>query len=374
MTQHRPLAPVPSAAPHARNLGLDAIRSLAILLVLLSHFTDLTAGYLGTASIPLLSIAGLFGVELFFVLSGFLIGGILLRMIRVRPGWRDWLVFMIRRWMRTLPLYLLWVAVLAYMLPPADLRGTLLHYATLTQNLFWPMPAGNWFGVSWSLTVEEWFYLTFSVALLGAAAVSRWRGVAWGVIGAFIAIPLAIRLYQPAGPDFMLTAYKTAALRLDAIAYGVLLARLAPHRWRFPLLWLACGLALLAFLWTQAAIAPFVIPLTTFLPGLPTLTALGCALLFPAALRWHGGRGVLAAVVRQISAQSYSLYLVHLSILEWMWQPILLHGLPRAAAAPVALALTFAVSWLLWRFIERPILARRPVRIGRVAQAGVAVS
>jgi peptidoglycan/LPS O-acetylase OafA/YrhL len=369
--------PVPEAAPAARNLGLDLIRALAIGLVLLSHFTDLTAAFTGGHAPPWLSIAGLFGVELFFVLSGFLIGGILLRLARARPdgsgpGWRDWLVFMLRRWLRTLPLYLLWVAVLALALPPpAGLAEHLARYLTLTQNLCWPMPADNWFAVSWSLTVEEWFYLTFSAALLGVAALTRGRWAAWAVIAAFIAIPLAIRLLTPPGADFMVAAYKTAALRLDAIAYGVALAALRPARWRRAWPALAAGLSLLGLLWAQASVAPWAIPLTVFFPLLPTATAVGCALLFPAALRLRAGRGLLAGAIRQLSAQSYSLYLIHLSVLDFMWRLILPHHLPRLAAAPLALLLTFTLSWLLWRFIEQPILARRPTRLGlaRVAAA-----
>ena len=363
-----------------RNLGLDLIRATAILLVLLSHFSDLAAVFTGRAVTIWLSIAGMFGVELFFVLSGFLIGGILLRMIRTRPGWRDWLVFMLRRWLRTLPLYLLWVAALALLLPSAA-PGYLWRYLTLTQNLFWPMPADNWFGVSWSLTVEEWFYLTFSTALLGAAALTRWHGTAWAVIGAFIAAPLAIRLLTPAGPDFMDTSYKIAALRLDAIAYGVALVRLNPARLggRLSALALAAGLGLLGFVWVQACAAPVPIPQRISFPLLPTAIAIGCALLFPAALklqagRLKGARGLLAAAIRQLSAQSYSLYLVHLSLLDSMWGLIQRHHLPPAAAAPLALALTFAVSWLLWRCIERPILARRPTRIGARAADHVPVS
>jgi peptidoglycan/LPS O-acetylase OafA/YrhL len=352
--------------PH-RNLGLDAIRAAAILMVLLSHFSDMSASYVGATAPAWLSIAGLFGVELFFVLSGFLIGGILLRLIATRPTWRDWLVFMIRRWMRTLPLYLLWLAVLALLFPPAtDRAGHLLHYLMLTQNLGWPMPADNWFGVSWSLTVEEWFYLSFSLALLGAAALSRWRGVAWTVIGVFIAVPLAIRLLHPAGPDFLVTTYKIAGLRLDAIACGVALARLRQDGSRLfaiPRLALLAGLGLLTALWLQASVAPFAIPLRVFLQAMPTVTSVGCALLFPAALRLRGRRGWLGAAIRQISAQSYSLYLVHLTVLEAMWLPIAGLGVPALAAGPLALVLSFAISWLLWRYVERPVLDLRPTRL-----------
>ena len=194
------------------------MRALAIALVLLAHAAAAQAGFTGWQPPEWLLRSGVYGVELFFVLSGYLIGGILLRMAALRPGWRGWLVFMLRRWLRTLPLYFLWLAVLALAWPPADdLPGHLLRYATLTQNLWRTMPDDGWFAVSWSLTIEEWFYLGFSAVLLGASALSRRAGVAWLAIGLFLAGPLAARLWLAHGAH-PVSPYKIAALRLDAIA------------------------------------------------------------------------------------------------------------------------------------------------------------
>ena len=61
---------------------------------------------------------------------------------------------MVRRWLRTLRLYVFWLAALALLWPPAEnLPGYLLEYGTFTQNLMWPMPGDGWFNVSWSLGV-----------------------------------------------------------------------------------------------------------------------------------------------------------------------------------------------------------------------------
>ena len=154
------------------------MRATAIVFVLASHCGDTFAGWLGGRAPEWLSVSGFFGVELFFVLSGFLIGRLLLGIIAEPPSLRAWGVFMARRWMRTLPIYLLWIAVLAVIWPPRP-WDQVLRYATLTQNLAWPMPSG-WFGVSWSLTVEEWFYLLFSALLLSARGTARPAG---GVLG-----------------------------------------------------------------------------------------------------------------------------------------------------------------------------------------------
>ncbi|MGI4978660.1 MAG: acyltransferase family protein, partial [Janthinobacterium lividum] len=156
---HARTAPPPAAATIGgarRILGLDVVRACAIALVMASHFSDVFAAFWARHPPAFVSLAGVFGVELFFVLSGFLIGTLLVRAAATAPGWPGWRAFMLRRWLRTLPLYAAWIALMAVFWPPADgrLGWHLLRYLTLTQNLAWPMPADNWFGVSWSLAIE----------------------------------------------------------------------------------------------------------------------------------------------------------------------------------------------------------------------------
>ena len=89
-------------SPESRNVWLDACRSLAIILVLLSHGRHfLTPVWDGAA---IFRIGGFLGVELFFVLSGFLIGGIVARDFERSVDGSGWLhKFFLRRWLRTLP-------------------------------------------------------------------------------------------------------------------------------------------------------------------------------------------------------------------------------------------------------------------------------
>ena len=88
-------------------------------------------------------IGGL-GVELFFVLGGFLIGGLLLDVAERSPTLRGCFTFLVRRWMRTLPLYILWIAVLMVLMRPPSRGEYAFSFLTFTQNLFWPMPADGW--------------------------------------------------------------------------------------------------------------------------------------------------------------------------------------------------------------------------------------
>jgi peptidoglycan/LPS O-acetylase OafA/YrhL len=148
-----------------RSAGLDLVRAIAILLVLLGHCGAFFAWWYGIAFPWQLAVGGFYGVELFFVLSGLLIGRLLIDILDRGPTPRAWLVFMTRRWMRTLPLYFLWLFVLAAFWPPHGPEGSTLWrvlpwFVTMTQNLAWGR-VDSWFGVSWSLAVEEWFYLLF---------------------------------------------------------------------------------------------------------------------------------------------------------------------------------------------------------------------
>src|ERR1700722_16417443 len=98
------------SAPSCRNYGLDLLRAAAIGLVLISHFSLVFVGLFDPN--PVVQPAGFLGVELFFVLSGFLIGQILLRTVLVSPVLPTVKIFWSRRWFRTLPAYYVVITIL----------------------------------------------------------------------------------------------------------------------------------------------------------------------------------------------------------------------------------------------------------------------
>lgn len=242
---------------------LDGLRGLAILLVLFHHFTVVNS----TSGVDwiLLRLSGTAwcGVDLFFVLSGFLIGGILLDS-RGRPGY--FRTFYARRTLRIFPLYYAVVALALVVLPavaawirsPAiaekldrlsHLDGSQLWYWTYLSNyaIAW---AGNFqnpiLGVSWSLAIEEQFYLLWPavVWLLPRRALAvTCVLIAAGSLG--LRTWLVLRGADPIVP------YVITPARLDALAIGCLLAigarraggGLAP--WRRPAAW---GVAIAALL------------------------------------------------------------------------------------------------------------------------------
>jgi peptidoglycan/LPS O-acetylase OafA/YrhL len=311
--------------------------------------------------VPLL---GHLGVELFFVLSGFLIGRILIRIARDGPRLADWGVFMVRRLMRTFPLYAVWVVVLVLVVPPADPWKYLRIYLSFTQSLAWPMPADDWFVVSWSLAIEEWFYLLFSASFLGGCALARRRG-AWPVILAFIVVPCAARFLVPLDLPWDQYIRRVTLLRLDAIALGVATAKLCwdrprvLQRWRWSLL--AGALVLGAVVWTWASVVGRFEPIDLAWRSLVfPVTSLGFALLFPAALRLRIASRLAARAVRALSHGAYALYLTHATMLQLAWPISLRLPVPAVSGPVLALAASGILSWLSFRYFESPILARRP--------------
>src|SRR5690606_2818512 len=107
-----------------------------------------------------LLVIGAIGLEFFFVMSGFLIGGMLLDITNRGVSVSRWAEFTIRRMLRVLPPYLVWLLVLWVFYPPEH-QFSIFSFLTFTQNLAWASVGGQWFDVSWSLSVEFWFYIGF---------------------------------------------------------------------------------------------------------------------------------------------------------------------------------------------------------------------
>jgi len=320
-------------------------------------------------------ISAFFGVELFFVLSGFLIGRLLFRIAEADPTPRGWLIFMVRRWLRTLPLYVLWLAVIPTVLPaPPHLVEHLLRYATMTQNLAWPMPADHWFNESWSLAIEEWFYLLFSAALLGAVALARSTKAVLPVILLFIAVPAVLRLLQPAPESFEEQIYHVAKFRLDAIAYGVGLAWLhqrGSRLFRYPWLAFVVGAALVGMFWQQDAYGVW-LPVAgwTFMQLQLIAISVGLSLLLTSMLKLRPCLGPFNPVIATGARLSYGIYIMHLTIIATVAWRASAYGLGLAFVLPVSAALIVLLPYLSYRFFETPMLALRPRQIHPAALGG----
>lgn len=139
-----------------RIFGLDVLRMFAILLVVVSHSLSFMPGKIS----PLIDRILLDGVGFFFVLSGFLIGKILIQTFeKTSFNWYDVKVFWFKRWSRTLPNYyffLILIAIINYQTVIRIGKNIYLYFFFLQNIDYNPQ---YFFGWSWSLSVEEWFYI-----------------------------------------------------------------------------------------------------------------------------------------------------------------------------------------------------------------------
>ncbi len=342
--------------------GLDLIRAAAILWVLDFHAE--LFGLVGPDD-PVAQM-GWMGVDLFFALSGFLIGGQLFSPLAEGRA-PDIGRFMARRLLRTLPPY---AAVLAIygLIPPAREHPALLplwRYLTFTQNLAMPSDVELAFSHAWSLCVEEQFYLAAPLAVwLLSRRPSRWSaGLAFGaVILGGAALRAVIWRHTPHAVG---TIYFDTFTRLDDLAAGLALAmvrRLRPALWarverHGNLVLAAAVVALAGALWLFQDRGRGI----TNVAGYPLL-ALATGLLVAAGAgrtsligRWRiPGAGLIAGM-------AYSLYLSHKLAFHLV---LSLAGPQGLAAHPIAVRLGVAgavaiVGGALHLALERPSIAWR---------------
>lgn len=207
-----------------RNIGLDILRAWAIILVVLGHGNHLFPKEIRSyTALP----HYIDGVSIFFVLSGFLIGGIIINkfLIKDKLSFLNLKEFLLRRWYRTLPLYFIILTLeIALYFDEWNFDFTFFFFL---QNLYYPQ--SNFFPVSWSLSVEEWFYLVFPSVLFIISIFTRITQKKFlFTILFFLFVPILLRslIFQNNNEiiNFDREIRKVVLYRFDSIMYGVLLA------------------------------------------------------------------------------------------------------------------------------------------------------
>jgi peptidoglycan/LPS O-acetylase OafA/YrhL len=361
---------------------LDGLRGIAIGMVVVHHYFLQAIQTAQATPLSYLRATGRLmwsGVDLFFVISGFLIGGILLD---ARESSNYFQVFYTRRFFRIVPIYFVFLTV-ALLLHGLGVLGIAQRLARMYQNPlpwapyflflqnFW-MAYGTAFGVSglavtWSLAVEEQFYLTLPVLV---RTLNLRRLVTVLCAGILLAPALRIALWA-LWPARYLSWYMLMPCRADALLLGVLGAMaLRDPSWRtrleknrpvmmFLLAILTCGFLVMTKSYADPASFPMLSAGFSWLAAF-YLVVLMCAVLYPEGWlsqslrwRWLGWLGAIA----------YGVYLFHEFIrqivfgLIWSRYPRLA-TLPDILTTMLALAITLVVCRLSWLYFEKPLVQR----------------
>ena len=355
---------------------IDGLRSVAVLPVMLFHF--------GVAAIP----GGFIGVDVFFVISGYLIASIIAR--EINEGHFSILRFYERRIRRIFPALFVMIAVVlaaaAILFVPDDLNATGKSAFAATffaSNVLFYLETG-YFDASaydkpllhtWSLAIEEQFYLFVPLILMAVA----WRGKnVWRRMGLWVTglTALSFLLSAFATAAFPTAAYYLIPWRAWELGIGAMLALDVVPRLKSDLQRHVAGLAGI----TLIICAALAINKSMTFPGVVALApVLGTALIIQAGRDGPNliGRLLGAPLPVLIGKLSYSLYL-------WHWPLVVFYvywtfEFPNAAGVLGLFGASFLAAWLSWRFVEQPFRHSKngashwPVLIGGgAAMAGVA--
>jgi len=356
--------------------GLDTLRAFAIIIVLLFHYmvvvsNENTFGYI--------TRIGWMGVDLFFVLSGYLIGNQVFSAVKKQQNF-SLKQFYIRRFLRTLPNY--YVVFLLYFIFPDTLNGVttapIWKFLTFTQNLeFRPMVT---FSHSWSLCIEEQFYITFPFIILLIAKSRKVISLAWLMILTGLIAGLATRIYiwfnygesAISSSDYFGHIYYSSFTRFDELLPGIAIALLKNFHPALFNRWLkhANWVFILGVITTATFFYAYPHSHSTEAHGYNfflstfgySLLALSFALLTFAAL---SPTSLLNKVkipgATSIALWSYAIYLIHKPIFKLLMKPLAEQNIDVKSALGVfiIMGISLLAGWLLYRFIETPFMILR---------------
>jgi peptidoglycan/LPS O-acetylase OafA/YrhL len=353
---------------HDRLPALDGLRGLAALAVVFLHLTMQSVPHSPPAIVVKnLFAAGWTGVDLFFVLSGFLITGIL---VGAKGSTNYFRVFYGRRMLRILPLYYAALIVL-FGVPmlvtlPHGFRVPLseqLWFWVYLQNYHWRGIFAGWTGHLWSLAIEEQFYLVWPLVIL---VTSRKQAIA--VCVGLIAVSVGYRAYAE-NFDTSLDIYYPTQARLDGLAIGSAIALLVTETdWLLRLRRFAPSLMIVATIL-------FVVSRTTFpvtgqalspLGNLSVAVFYGCLLVFAlCATSSTLARTLRSRFLRFYGRYSYALYVIHVPAMSGLghigiYPDTLSFGgsdlVGQLLYIAIVLPIVTLLAWLSWHLFEKHFL------------------
>ncbi len=366
--------------------ALHGLRFVAILSVVQFHVTWIFAGEQGIKIDQELagwSLSVFFGMDLFFILSGFLIGSILLHSLKT-SGSQNLRRFYIRRASRTFPPYYLVLTIIAVLTPLTAMQAAHLKYEYVYGTNFVSLQRKDilmfW---GWSLALEEQFYLTVPLLFFALWKLSSDRARVILLTSLWLAaLVVRLVLFYAKAPWTDLHLYEALYFRphtrFDTLVAGVLLA-FVYNRWKNPIrAWLEdplhralVALPSLACLWLLIRPNLFgddrVQLVHVF--GWGTVTSL---MYFGPLLMLLLGEGPIVKALslpffRRVATLGYGVYLVHIPVCDHVLVPMAkaleTRHVPMFVIWPLSLVLVMVLSlaagYLLHVFVEKPSLALR---------------
>jgi|GEM_PF-1781955 len=345
-----------------RSASLDFLRGAAAFAVAIPHYLTANAPFQ-----PAAEGFAIAGVEVFFVLSGFVLAPQIVDWVVDKP-WRNLGVFLVRRWMRTIPPYVVALVVIAV------LTGNLMtpdftRYLFYVENLFSSANRLDFFPVAWSLAIEEWFYVLFAPVMFIVGRLLGRRDRRFEAAFAILVILVVAALRFGFAPhDWDLNVRRVTLFRIDSIVWGFLLylglegraplsLEVASGRWGL------AGLFALLALAIPAELIVAILAVSGAQPAQQAFPYVSAAFgMIAVATLWRAEDLFRNRLVRAASfflgRVSYSVYLFHLIVIMALK--------PMLAPAPLALQLgvyvvaVLALSSVFFAGFERPILAARP--------------
>ena len=358
-----------------RVFGLDIMRAVAILFVVFSHALWIVPEAKGLVP-DILSLAGVIGVEIFFVLSGFLIGRIVYKIfVSDDFSFKKVKYFWIRRWFRTLPNYylILLVNIILALYLGVELSSNLWQYFFFMQNFAWEMPL--FFPESWSLPIEEFAYILGPLLLYALLFLklklskSNLFGLVTILIILFFIITKIIYNFNTSESDmtFWNVNLKAVTLyRIDAIYFGVLAAYFSiikPKSWNKVSL-LSFIIGAIIFLGLNFIISTKQVFIEThpffwnvlYLP----INSIAIAFCLPLLSNIKSAPKFILIPITTISIISYSMYLLHYSIVLQLLKYFIpsegLSSFDVSIYISVYVLITMLLSYILYYTFEKPMM------------------
>jgi len=327
---------------------IDFYRYFSALIVCISHFI---LYWNKSVQVEFVSIIG---IELFFVLSGFVLASQILR-LEINPK-RYFKTFLYRRWIRTIPPYVIALVCAAILFEYGDFFN-LLKFFTYTQNILTDNSSPNFFPVAWSLSVEEWFYIYLPFLILFFAIVKpmQFRPSVLSIcITTILLLNLFRFFYNGETINWSEDIRRSVLLRIDSLCFGVV-AYIFKDK---------IGGKLLIF-----SILVTIILLTYFLhePSLLLGSTFAQNIFFPLCSICFSSILILFTYARSLPAFlikignfganiSYSMYLSHIFFINLTMN--LFNNL--ILALPIYFFILTIFCWIFFNYFEKPLLESRP--------------